>query len=201
MKLSAPVGGTVELHRRCWIGKGANTPAGTVTVKSPELGYDSSLDFIFPRGLGVFLSGGSLAYHHGAFSLQELVIPVISFRYKESGVEARGMAVRISENPEAVTNRTFGVKLDVEAELISSDPIRVRVLLISGGEQVGQAGMVLGADFDRETGILTIPAGGSTSVAMVLTRDTVSTLRIVVQDAFSGSVLTESKVLPIQLKS
>lgn len=201
MKLEAPAGGTLELHRRCWIGKGASAPSATVTVKAQELGYDSNLEFVFPRSLGVFLSGGGLAYHHGGFSLQELVIPVISFRLKESGAEATGAAVRISEHPEAITNRTFGVKLDVEAELLSSEPLKVRVLLISGGEEAGRAGMVLGAEFERETGVLSLPTGCSASVAMVLTRDDVATLRVVVQDALSGSVLVESKVIPVQLKS
>jgi len=36
---------------------------------------------------------------------------------------------------------------------------------------------------------------------MVLTRDDVSTLRIVVQDALSGSVLAKGKAIPVQLKS
>ena len=201
MKLEAPAGGTLELHRRCWIGKGASAPSGTVTVKAPELGYDSNLEFVFPRGLGVFLSGGGLAYHHGGFSLQELVIPVISFRLKESGAETTGAVVRISEHPESITNRTFGVKLDVEAELLRNDPLNVRVLLISGGEEAGRAGMVLGGEFNRETGVLTLTPGSSVSVAMVLTRDDVSTLRVVVQDALSGSVLAEGKAIPVQLKS
>ena len=93
------------------------------------------------------------------------------------------------------------MKLDVEADLISSDPLNVRVLLISGGEEAGRAGMVLGAEFNRETGVLTLPTGSSASVAMVLTRDDVSTLRIVVQDALSGSVLAKGKAIPVQLKS
>jgi hypothetical protein len=201
MKLAAPKGGTIELHRRCWIGKGASAPAGTVTVKAPDLGYDSNVEFVFPRALGVFNSGGGLAYHHGGFSLQELVIPVITFRMKESIEEPAGAQVRISEHPDAITNRTFGVKLDLEADLISSEPLTLRVLLISGGEEVGRAGMVLGADFNRETGVVTVPAGSSISIAMVLTRDDVTTLRVFVQDAVSGKVLHETKALPVQLKS
>ena len=201
MKLEAPTGRTLELHRRCWIGRGGNAPAGTVSVKAPELGYDSNLEFIFPSGLGVFLSGGGLAYHHGGFSLQELVIPVISFRMKGATAEPTGAQVRLAEYPEAVTNRTFGVKVDAEADLVSTEPLHLRVLLISNGEEVGRAGMVLGAEFKRETGVLTMHTGSSASIAMVLTRDDVPTLTVVVQDAQSGSVLHESKVIPVQLKS
>lgn len=87
--------------------------------------------------------------------------------------------------------------------MISTEPLKLWVLLISGGEEVGRAGMVLGAgaEFERETGVVTMPAGSSTSIAMVMTRDDVSTLRVVVQDAASGSVLHETKALPVQLKS
>ncbi len=201
MKLDAPTGGTVELHRRCWIGKGGNHPAGTVTVRAPELGYDSNLEFIFPKGLGVFMAGGGLAYHHGAFSLQELVIPVVSFRITKMLVEPTGGQVRITEYPEAITNRTFGVKLDAEADLVSTEPLQLRVLLISNGEEVGRAGMVLGAEFKRETGVVTMSPGSTANVAMVLNRDDISTLKVVLQDSQNGSVLHESKVIPIHLKS
>jgi hypothetical protein len=201
MKLDAPTGATVELHRRCWIGRGVSAPSGTVTVKAPELGYDSNLEFVFPRGLGVFNAGGGLAYHHGGFSLQELVIPVITFRMKESGTESTGAQVQITEHPDAITNRTFGVKLDLETDLLSTEPLNLRVLLISGGKEVGQAGMAVGAEFNRETGVVTMPTAGSASIAMVLTRDDVDTLQVVVQDTVSGRVLHETKDLPVQLKS
>lgn len=200
-KVEAPLGGTLELHRRCWIGRGAGNTAGTVTVKAPELGYDSNLEFVFPAGLGVFLAGGGLAYHHGGCTLQEMVIPVISFRMKASGTEASASQIRIAEHPESVTNRTFGVRLDLEADLVNREPLQVRLLLVSGGEEVGRAGMVIGAEFKRDTGVLTLPPGSSASVAMVLTRDDVSTLRVVVQDVGTGGVLTESKAIPVSLKS
>ena len=55
---TSPGGDTVGLHRRCWIGRGGATPPGTIRVSAAELGYDSDLDFVFPKGLGVFKSGG-----------------------------------------------------------------------------------------------------------------------------------------------
>ncbi len=201
MKLSAPSGATVELHRRCWIGRGVSVPSGAVAVKSPELGYDSNLEFAFPKGLGVFMSGGGLAYHHGAFSLQELVIPVITFRMKETGSESTGAQVRLVDFPDSITNRTFGVKLEVEADLVSTEPLQLRVVLVSGGEEVGRAGMVIGGEFNRETGVVSLPNGTAASIAMLLSRDDMATVRVVVQEARSGSVLAESKVIPVQLKS
>ena len=75
------------------------------------------------------------------------------------------------------------------------------MLLVSGGEEVGRAGMVIGAEFQRETGVLTMPPGAFTSVAMVLTRDDIPSLRVVVQDVGTGGILTESKAIPVSLKA
>src|SRR6185437_7402566 len=64
MRIDPPGGATVELHRRCWIGRGGSTPAGCVRVSAAALGYASDLEFVFPKGCGVFRSGGDLAFHH-----------------------------------------------------------------------------------------------------------------------------------------
>src|SRR5580693_9641679 len=82
MRIESPGGDEVELHRRCWIGRGGSTPAGCVRGSAAALGYDSDLDFVFPLGSGVFKAGGDLAFHHGGPSLQELVIPVLTVHMK-----------------------------------------------------------------------------------------------------------------------
>jgi hypothetical protein len=201
MKLDAPTGTQVELHRRCWIGRGPADAAGTVKIKAPELGYDSNLEFVFPEALGVFKAGGGLAYHHGGFSLQELVVPVVSFRMPTATIVASGPAVTLADYPESITNRTFGVRIEVEADLVSSGPQQAQVLLIGKGEVVGHAGMAIGIEFDPKTRIATLPTGTSGQVVLLLTRDDVESVRIVVQDATTGSVLAESKPIPLNLKS
>src|SRR5204863_5324366 len=82
MRTDAPGGETVELHRRCWVGRGGATPPGCVRVAASALGYASDLEFVFPTGSGVFKAGGDLAFHHGGTSLQELIIPVLTVRTK-----------------------------------------------------------------------------------------------------------------------
>lgn len=201
MKLDAPAGTQIELHRRCWIGRGPAEAAGTVKIKAPELGYDSNLEFVFPEALGVFKAGGGLAYHHGGFSLQELVVPVVSFRMPTAAVVASGPAVTLADYPESITNRTFGVRIEVEADLVSSGPLQAQVLLIGKGEVVGHAGMAIGIEFDPKTRIAILPTGTSGQVVLLLTRDDVESVRIVVQDATTGSVLAESKPIPLNLKS
>src|SRR6185312_17446477 len=99
----------VGLHRRCWIGRGGTTPPGTIRVSAAELGYRSDLDFVFPKSLGVFKSGGDLEYHHGGISLQEMVVPVVTFRIPASAEPSTvGNAVQLG-TPDAITNRLFSI--------------------------------------------------------------------------------------------
>jgi len=200
MKTDNPGGDTLELHRRCWIGHGGSTPSGTVRVSGAELGYHTALDFIFPTGLGVFKAGGGLSFHHGGFSLQELAIPVISLRMA-SGQSAAlpGVGVRIEDCPVAVTNRTFGLKLLAQRDLLASEPLTVRVLLMAGSDEVGRAGMAVGGDFDRVKGSLTLPLGVMASVGMMLNNDTCTSLRVVVMEAETDAVLAQTDDLPVKL--
>ena len=150
MRTDNPGGTTVQIHRRCWIGRGGATPTGTVRLTGAELGYQTDLDFVFPTGLGVFKSGGGLAFHHGGFSLQELVIPVLSFRITQQPFKPdREALVRLSSVPDRITNRTFGARVRVTEQgrlgVDVDQDVPLRVFLLSGGEQVGETGMVVGA--------------------------------------------------------
>lgn len=200
MKTDNPGGATLDLHRRCWIGHGGTTPAGAVRVSGAELGYHTDLDFVFPTGLGVFKAGGGLAFHHGGFSLQELAIPVISLRMAAgTPAEVPGVNVRIEDCPPKVTNRTFGLKLVASGDLLATEPLVLRVVLMSGAEEVGGAGMAVGGKFDRERSTLTLELGATASVGMMLTNDACQSLRVVVLDARTDSVLAESDELPVKL--
>jgi hypothetical protein len=151
MKTDNPGGHTVDIHRRCWIGHGGVTPPGTVRVAGAELGYDTNLDFVFPTGLGVFKAGGGLSFHHGSVSLQELVIPVVSLRIPMTGSKIpTDKVVHLRGLPNELTNRTFGVRVSVVGDLFTTERVALRVVLVSGNEQVGQAGMALDGDLDRE---------------------------------------------------
>jgi hypothetical protein len=198
MKIDAPGGDTVALHRRCWAGRGGATPPGTVRVSAAELGYDSDLDFVFATSLGVFKAGGGLTYHHGGVSLQEMVIPVLTFRIppRAEPASAGGM-VHLEDVPDQLTNRAFSVRITLA--VLTTEPMALRVVLLSGSEQVGQAGMVVGADLDRETGIVTVQPGTEASVGVMLTRDDCETVRLVVLDPTTDAVLGQSSEIPVML--
>jgi hypothetical protein len=198
MRIDSPGGDTVDLHRRCWIGRGGATPPGTIRVSAAELGYDSDLDFVFPKSLGVFKSGGDLAYHHGGISLQEMVVPVVTFRISATAAPASTRnVVHLDGAPDAVTNRAFTVRLSLA--VLSEEPLPVRVVLLSGAEQVGEAGMAVGADFDRDAGVVALEPGTEASVGVMLLRDDCTSVRLIVQDPATDAVLGSSGEIPVRL--
>jgi hypothetical protein len=200
MKTDNPGGDTLDIHRRCWIGHGGTTPPGTVRVTGAELGYDTDLDFVFPTGLGVLKAGGGLSFHHGSMSLQEILIPVVRLRIPTKDSKApSGKLAQLAGVPDAITNRTFGVRVVVVSDLFTTEPIALRVVLVSGSEQVGQAGMVIDADFDRAAGVLHMQPGTEASVGLMLTRDDCQALRIVIQDPATDAVLDQSNAIPVKL--
>ncbi len=200
MLMDKPGGKTVDQHRRCWAGHGGQVSSACLRVTGAELGYDTDLEFIFPRGLAVFRAGGDLAFHHGGISLQEIVVPVVTLRAPSAEAPAEtAIVARLAGVPDAITNRTFGVRVHVAADLFSTEPVALRVVLVSGGEEVGQTGMAMGGELDREAGILRIEPGNEASVGLMLTRDDCKTVRVVVQDPATDAVLDESKELPVKL--
>ena len=194
-----PGGSTIDLHRRCWVGRGGSNPPGTIRVAGAELGYDTDLDFIFPTGIGVFRAGGNLAYHHGGISLQEMVIPVLTLRTvitkpTESPEGDWGLKCM----PKALNNRTFGVIIELTG-LFAREPVVVRPVLMAGGEQVGEAGMALDSRFDRDTKTVAIEPGRPASVAMLLRREDCASIRVVILDPTTDSVLVQSEEIPVRL--
>lgn len=200
MRTASPGGDTVDLHRRCWAGRGGTTPPGTVRVSGAELGYETDLAFVFPTGLGVFKAGGGLTYHHGGISLQELVVPLLTFRVPSQATpEASGGSVDLLDVPDAVTNRTFGAKISVVGDVLTTSTLALRVVLLAGEQQVGQIGMAVGAELDHSTGVLTVQPGTEASIGVMLTIEDCEAVRLVVQDAGTDAVLAESKQLPVRL--
>jgi hypothetical protein len=203
MRTDAPGGDTLELHRRCWIGRGGATPPGCVRVAASALGYASDLEFVFPTGTGVFRAGGDLAFHHGGPSLQELIIPVLTVRTKvrDAGRSAAG-PVSASGLPDSVTNRIFSVSLLLGEKqmLLGAAGMVVRPLLMSAGKQVGAAGMAIGAELDRATGCVTLQPSRPVTVAFLLSDESVGSLRVVVQDPTTDAELYRSPAdIPVRL--
>jgi hypothetical protein len=201
MRLEAPGGDTVDLHRRCWIGRGGTVPAGAVRVSGAKLGYTTDLDFAFPASTSVFKSGGGLAYHHGGASLQELVIPVITVKLKADGsAKPEKNAVTVTHDFDAVTNRIFTVRIELggTAKSLFENARKVRPLVLSDERPVARA--AIATDAVLEDGRLTLIPGTQATVAFMLTDDTVEHVRIQILDANTDAVLYLSpKDIPVRL--
>jgi len=203
MKTDSPGGRTVELHRRCWIGQGGSIPAGTVKVSGSELGYDSPLDFIFPSGNGVFKAGGSLSYHHGGVSLQEMVIPLLTIRTQQ--IKAQQTALKniiVSGVPKVLATRTMGITIEIETgnllDILESGPMTVKPLLVCGGKQVGRAGMAVNGEFDGTTGCVTMKLNDKVIVGMLLSEES-EKIQVVVLDPQTDAVLGQSDEIEVKL--
>lgn len=203
MRTDAPGGNTVELHRRCWIGRGGTTPAGCVRVAASSVGYASDLEFVFPAATGVLRAGGDLAFHHGGPSLQELVIPVLTVRTKgREAVRPSASRIEASGLPDTVTNRIFSVTFTYgEKQMqLGSTGIQVRPLLMTDGKQVGVAGMAVDAQLDRTTGTVTLEPSKPVTIAFLLSNESATYLRVVVQDPTTDAELYRSPTdIPVRL--
>ncbi len=199
MRIDAPGGETIELHRRCWVGRGGKTPAGCVRVAASALGYASDLEFVFPRGCGVFRAGGDLAFHHGAASLQEILIPVLTVR---SGVVAARVPdlehLEVSGAPAEVTNRIFRVQIQ-QGDLFSGEQT-VLPMLLAEGRQVGCVGMAMDAALDGVTGTVKLAPRQPAILVFLLNDDRVRALRIVILDPRTDAELYRSPAdIPVKL--
>jgi hypothetical protein len=205
MRTDSPGGDQVELHRRCWIGRGGATPPGCIRVAASALGYQSDLEFVFPIGCGVFKAGGDLAFHHGGPSLQEMIIPVLSVRLKvRDSVRPTASPVTATGLPDAVTNRIFSVSLQLGGQNLSlfASTMQVRPMLMAGGRQVGTVLTAVDAEWDRTTGCVKLHAGKPVTVAFLLTDESVPSLRVVVQDPATDADLYRSPTdLPVRLST
>lgn len=200
MLMDKPGGDTVDQHRRCWAGRGGHTPAAATRVSGAELGYDTDLDFIFPKGLAVFRAGGDLAFHHGGPSLQEMIVPVVTLRIPSTAAQTTSSSkVTLEGHPSVLTNRTFGMRVLAAVDLFSQDPIPVRLVLLAEGLEVGRCGMALDAELDRASGVLMVQPGKPANVAMILNQDKFKKIRIVAQDPASDAVLAQSGDIDVKL--
>lgn len=200
MMIDKPGGTCVDQHRRCWAGQGGQTAGACIRASGRNLGYDTDLDFIFPKGLAVFKAGGDLAFHHGGISLQEMVIPVLKLRFPAQATEPHSSTQILLEGyPPQLTNRTFGMRIFRQADLLNPQPIPIKITLVAEGQEVGRAGMALDAEFDRVTSCIMLPTSQEISVAMMLTSEEHQTIRVVAQDPATDEVLAQSEEISVHL--
>ncbi len=191
MKVDPPGGEQIELHRRCWIGRGGTTSNAFVRFRAAELGMGGDVELAFPRGLAVFKAGGGSAYLHGGLSLQELIVPIVTISLESIGVRGEGDQLTLEVTSGRITNQIFTVKALIIPGLAgkAEDRRQVHCTVVVGKESVGQTlaadeGFIPGNDdialVPNEENIITlrlrIPAGSGMLKVQLLDANTGMTL-------------------------
>jgi hypothetical protein len=202
MKIDPPEGGKeIDKHRRCWIGKGGSTPSSCVRLTASDLGYEGTdLELVVPKGTGVFKSGGGLAFHHGGLSLQELIIPVLTFELvgKKAATKPAADLVALESVPAKITNRIFSVRL-TPRQLNLIEPLRVRVKAVSGTNQTVAQATFATAGWNDADKHVTFEDAGSIDVGLQLDDDTVSELRVIVVEVGTDRTLKDTAPIPVEV--
>lgn len=186
----------VDLHRRVWVGRGGKTPAATVRVSATALGYAGDLEYVFPTGLGVFKAGGDLTFHHGAASLQELVIPALSFRMPvNAGPVTKSANFDFLDVPTMQRTQSFALKLRSTGMFGAT----VRVVLAHGDRYVGTAGQAMGGIWDEVAKTVVVPANGTVFLLMSIQDQGATKARALAIDANTGVTLATSEEFQIQV--
>ena len=204
MKIEPPKGGKqVDLHRRCWVGKGGDTPYACVRLSPGDLGYEGTdLELVVPKGTGIFKAGGSTAFHHGGLSLQELVVPVLRFRLDGKpaiGKKHSDGLVLLEGVDSEITNRIFSLRL-IPKQFDMLSPLQMKVVGVSATDesiaaQVGWAS----EGWDPEKKTVTFVSGESVEVRMLLDDASAAEIRIVVVQVTTQRTLAESSPIPVEV--
>jgi len=202
MKIDPPGGRPMLLRRRCWVGRGGSESPAFMRLRAANLGLAGDLEFAFPYGLGVFKAkGGAGTYYHGGLSLQEVVVPVLTFQAVSPEGEPPGDRFRIWYEQSQITNRLFSVILSYQHGTVSPPTRRVRCEILVEGQQVGTAAT---AQYGYDTGAqeVELASGRDNVVTLFLkARQVRGQADIQVRDADTGAVLARLGPVPFEFTS
>lgn len=195
-KIDAPMGGTGELHRRAWIGRGGTNHDSVLRLPLGTTGAITSndLSILVPRELALFKAGGSKQFFHGGLSPQELIVPVIVADLAQSS--ARGsVKVGVDVVGGKIATAMFAASLSFIGDLFTQ-AVRVR-LVAKKGKDVSVARVAAGDGYDEATGTVTLSEGNSNPRLMFqVTKalDPDDDLELQVVDAGTDALLGKVKV-------
>ena len=174
--VQSPPGGWLENKRRCRLGSGLSGGAGTITLKVAHVGIQGDVQEIcVPIGFRVFSAGDG--YFHGGLSLQESVVPVVTFRAVEEAQAVSGKPqIDIRYRSDKFTSRVIGLTLISKVKqmsLLGETPITVRVEAYDGkSAKAGLVGKAADCEArDEKTGKISLQANKETPVPVLIDPD------------------------------
>ena len=192
--------------------------APSVEIQPSALGYGKDgLTVVVPRSSGVFKAGGSLCYHHGGTSIQELLIPLLSFRCPPgagaedaAAVSASGSKSKTKKQkawpgvlPDKVTNRILMVPIELPVDLLNQGQTRQTVLAAYDSKTedlLATPIQAIGAELDAGTNRLTLTPGQAATIGLMLSAEvSAQKLYLELRDAATDLVLHRSPDLPMDL--
>lgn len=143
MKVDAPGGETVDLHRRVWVGNGGKADDAFLRLPLGSLGMQGEFDLATPWTFACFkCKGGARAYFHGGLSPQELLVPVMTIGPSAKPTSGRpvGIVWTITPGSQKLSTRFFSVQITgVNTGLFDIAPPKVRVELRAKGKTISRA--------------------------------------------------------------
>jgi len=212
MKVEAPGGQTVDLHRRVWVGKGGAAEPACMRAQLAALGVQSDLDVCVPWGLAAFkVKGGAGAYFHGGMSPQELIIPVLAMRPRARVAPVAGdITWQLIPGSAKISTRFISVQVTgVAAGLLEPVAPKVRVEVRVGGKPISKA-VSASYGFEEATGAVQLkladappgesrPVEGNTVALMITGETTAATANVVLVDASTGVELAKREGIELAI--
>ena len=192
-KIDAPKGGSGDLHRRAWIGRGGVDHPSVVRVPLASTGVSSDLDLLVPRGLALFKAGGSKQFFHGGLSPQELVVPVV---VADLAVPADTGSVKVDVDVVGgvISTGVFAATVSFSGNLFTASVV-VRAVARRGKDLV-VAHVVSGDGFDAASGTVEVPASNEVRLVFQVTKrlDPNDQIEVHVLDARTDAILGKASV-------
>ena len=143
MKVDAPGGETVDLHRRVWVGHGGKADDAFLRTHLRTLDMQGEFDLATPWTFACFkCKGGTRAYFHGGLSPQELLVPVMTIgpSAKPTSGPPVGITWTITPGSQKLSTRFFSVQITgVNTGLFDIVPPKVRVELRAKRKTISRA--------------------------------------------------------------
>jgi len=162
-----PQGEWINLHERSLLGKGAADSANFV-LPAEQVGIRGDFEYLAgPRGLVSYRTG--MDYFHGGISLQEIIVPVITVRYKDKKPGHLKPTVNLSykNGAKRITTRLPVMELLLEYYDLFEQEASFEILLEAHdktGNVVGEA--KAGGPVNPATGTITLKPGERVQIAM-----------------------------------